>query len=57
MTIKEKYLANMWREKEFCPKHSQPDTPPFLIIPCLLVVVTATIKEQKSKQNDLIHYK
>ena len=22
MTIKEKYLANMWREKEFWPKHS-----------------------------------
>ena len=21
-TIKEKYLANMWREKEFWPKHS-----------------------------------
>ena len=47
----------MWREKEFWPKHSQPHPPLFLIIPCLLVVVTATIKEQKSKQNDLIHYK
>ena len=57
MTIKEKYLANMWREKEFWPKHSQPHPPPFLIIPRLLVVVTATINEQKSKQNDLIHYK
>ena len=56
MTIKEKYLANMWREKEFWPKHSQPHPPPFLIIPSLLVVVTATINEQKSKQNDLIHY-
>ena len=56
MTIKEKYLANMWREKEFWPKHSQPHPPPFLIIPRLLVVVTATINEQKSKQNDLIHY-
>ena len=22
MTIKKKYLANMWREKEFWPKHS-----------------------------------
>ena len=50
------YLANMWREKEFWPKHSQPHPPPFLIIPRLLVVVTATINEQKSKQNDLIHY-
>ena len=38
MTIKEKYLANMWREKEFWPKHSQPHPPPFLIIPRLLVV-------------------
>ena len=56
MTIKEKYLANMLREKEFWPKHSQPHPPPLLIIPCLLVVVTATINEQKSKQNDLIHY-
>ena len=56
MTIKEKYLANMWREKEFWPKHSQPHPPLFLIIPRLLVVVTATINEQKSKQNDLIHY-
>ena len=56
MTIKEKYFANMWREKEFWPKHSQPHPPPFLIIPRLLVVVTATINEQKSKQNDLIHY-
>ena len=55
-TIKEKYLANMWREKEFWPKHSQPHPPLFLIIPRLLVVVTATINEQKSKQNDLIHY-
>ena len=55
-TIKEKYLANMWREKEFWPKHSQPHPPPFLIIPRLLVVVTATINEQKSKQNDLFHY-
>merc|ERR1712117_955086 len=42
MTIKEKYLANMWSEKEFWPKHSQPH-PLFLIIPLLLVVVTATI--------------
>ena len=57
MTIKEKYFANMWREKEFWPKHSQPHPPLFLIIPRLLVVVTATIKEQKTKQNDLIHYK
>ena len=55
MTIK-KYLANMCREKEFWPKHSQPHPPPFLKIPPLLVVVTATINEQKSKQNDLIHY-
>ena len=47
MTIKEKYLANMWREKEFWPRHSQPHPPPFLIIPRLLVVVTATIIEQK----------
>ena len=46
----------MWREKEFSPKHSQPHPPPFLIIPRLLVVLTATINEQKSKQNDLIHY-
>ena len=46
----------MWREKEFWPKHPQPHLPPFLIIPPLLVVVTATINEQKSKQNDLIHY-
>ena len=57
MTIKEKYFPNMWREKEFWPKHSQPHPPLLLIIPCLLVVVTATIKEQKSKQNDLIHYR
>ena len=57
MTIKEKYFANMWREKEFWPKHSQPHPPLFLIIPRLLGVVTATINEQKSKQNDLIHYK
>ena len=56
MTIKEKYLANMWREKEFWPKHSQPHPLLFLIIPCLLVVVTATINEEKSKQNGLIHY-
>ena len=47
MTIKEKYLAIMWREKEFWPKHSQPHPPLFLIIPRLLVVVTATIIEQK----------
>ena len=53
---KKKYSANIWREKEFWPKHSQPHPPPFLIIPRLLVVVTATINEQKSKQNDLIHY-
>ena len=46
----------MWREKEFWPKHSQPHPPLFLIIPRLLVVVTATINEQKLKQNDLIHY-
>ena len=43
-------------EKEFWPKHSQPHPPPFLIIPRLLVVLTATINEQKSKQNGLIHY-
>ena len=46
----------MWREKEFWPKHSQPHPLLFLIIPCLLVVVTATINEEKSKQNGLIHY-
>ena len=40
----------MWREKEFWPKHSQPHPPLFLIIPRLLVVVTATINEKKSKQ-------
>ena len=57
MTIKEKCLANMWREKEFWPKHSQPQPLLFLIIPSLLVVLTATINEQKSKQNDLIHYR
>ena len=27
MAIKEIYLANMWREKEFWPKHSQPHPP------------------------------
>ena len=46
----------MWREKEFWPKHSQPHPPPFLIIPRLLVVVKATVNEQTSKENDLIHY-
>ena len=46
----------MWREKEFWPKHSQSHPPPFLIIPRLFAVVTATINEQKSKQNGLIHY-
>ena len=56
MTKKEKYLANIWREKEFWSKYSQPHPPLFLIIPCLLVVVMATINEQKSKQNDYIHY-
>ena len=55
-TTKEKYLANMWREKEFWPKNFQPHPPPFLIIPHLLIVVMATIYEQKSEQNDLIHY-
>ena len=44
---KKKYLANMWREKEFWPKHSQPHPPPFLIIPPLLVIVTVTINEEK----------
>ena len=53
MTIKEKYLANMWREKEFWPKHSQPHPPTFLITPPLLVVLTATTKK---KQDDPIHY-
>ena len=48
MAIKEIYLANMWREKEFWPKHSQPHPPPFLIIPRLLFIVTVTINEQKS---------
>ena len=52
MTIK-KYLENMWREKEFWTKNSQSNPPPFLIIPSLLVLLTATINEQKSKQNDL----
>ena len=33
--------------------YSQPHPPPFLIIPPLLFVVTATIKAQRSKQNDL----
>ena len=56
MWLVKKYLSNMWREKEFWPKHPQPHLPPFLIIPPLLVVVTATINEQKSKQNYLIHY-
>ena len=51
---KKEYLANMWREKEFWPKPSQPHPPPFLIIPPLLVVVTATINEQKFNQNDLV---
>ena len=46
----------MWCEKEFWPKHSQPHPPQFLIISPLLVFVTATIKEQKNKTNDLIHY-
>ena len=54
-TIKEIYLANMWREKDFLPKHSQSHLPPFLIIPRFLVIATVTINEQKSKQNDL-HY-
>ena len=48
MTIKEKYLADMWSEKEFWPKHSQSHSPPFLIIPRLLFIVTVTINEQKS---------
>ena len=52
ITIREKYLASMWREKEFRPKHSQPHPPPFLIIPHLLCVVTATINERK--QNKMI---
>ena len=53
MTIKEKCLANMCREKEFLPKHSQPHPPPFLIIPCLLVVVTATINEENQNRMGL----
>ena len=40
----------MWPKKEFWPKHSQPHPPLFLIIPRLLVVVTTTIKEQKSNK-------
>ena len=42
----------MWREKEFRPKNSQPHPPPFLIIPRLLVVVTATIMNKN--QNKMI---
>ena len=38
----------MWLEKEFWPITSQPHPPPFLIIPPLLVIFTATINEQKN---------
>ena len=46
-----KYIANIWRQKAFWPKPSQPHPPPFLIIPPL-VVVTATINEKN--QNKMI---
>ena len=52
-TSKKRYLANMWREKEFWPKHSQPHPPPFLINPILLVVVMATINEKNKKKKIL----
>ena len=38
----------MWIEKEFWPINSQPHPPPFLIIPPFLVIVLATINEQKN---------
>ena len=42
----------MWLEKKFWPINSQPYPPPFLIIPPLLVIVTAIINEQKNDLRD-----